>query len=200
MNATQNYQFEEEDLEIRDQRGRLQGDENLKVKFFKKPELSTLKSQEAGRPIYDELDFVLILIPGDQQTRLETIATEHYKKRFPVEWKRYQDQNVSSESGTPLSAWGMIPQSQVAELAYFNITTVEALAELDDYNASKFMGGLVNMREKAKRYIQASKGSAELERQNAELAKRDAEIAELRRLVEEVAATTKKKPTAQAAE
>lgn len=198
MNATQTPMFDDEVLEPRDQRGRLPGDEALKVKFFKKAEKSTVKTEEEGRPIFDDLDFVLILIPGDPQTRIETIATEHYKRRFPMEWRKYQESNSNTESGTPLAAWGMLSQAQVHELSYFNITTVEALAELSDANAQKFMGGMVNMRERAKRYLAAAAGSAELEKQQSELAKRDAEIAELRSMVEAIAGTTKKKAAAAA--
>lgn len=178
--------FDSSDMRPRDQRGRLIGDETLRVKFYKKAERSEIKSEEMGRPVYVDLDFITIWIPGDDKTKIDTIATDVHKERFPVEWKRYKELGLETEVGTPLEQWGALPESQVAEFKHFNIRTVEALAAMPDGLAQKFMGGGHDIREKAKKYLKAASDAAIVERQDAELAKRDAEIAELREMIKAI--------------
>ncbi len=179
-------------MQPRDSRGRLPGDETLLVKFYKRAVLSELKSEEAQRPIYDDLDHILIIVPGDDKTKIDTVVTSEHKQRFPLEWKRYIEEGVVAETGTPLEQWAALSPGQIAEFKHFNIRTVEALAALSDDLARKFMGGGHSIREKAKQYLKAAADVAIVERQEAELAKRDNEIAELRKMVEELAAKGKK--------
>jgi len=190
MNATSTNQFYEEEEEFvqRDGRGRLRGDETLKIKFYKRAERSPLQSEVQQRPVFQDMDFVVILVPGDDKTRIDTIVTAQHKRRFPVEWQRYKDLGEVSETGTPLEESGLLPASQIMEFKHFNITTVEALANMSDEVAGKFMGGAQSLRIKAKRYLDAAAGAAGIAQAQAELAIRDEKIEKLTKMVEKLAA------------
>lgn len=189
MNATptideQLYDFA--NAKPRDMRGRLEGDEQLMVRFFKKAVLSELKTKEEGRPIYDDLDHILIVVPGDDKIRIETIVTPEHAERFMVEFKQFKENGEVAETGTPLEQWAALSPAQVAEFKHFQVRTVEQLAGMADSTAQKFPG-INNLRERAKHYLKTAADSAIVERQDAELAKRDAEIAELRKMIEGLA-------------
>jgi hypothetical protein len=58
-------------------------DARLVVQFYKKSVKQDDASNEAGRPIFKEFDFVRIMIPGDNLTEIDTYAQESHKQRFP---------------------------------------------------------------------------------------------------------------------
>lgn len=157
-------------------------DSLLTVTFYSRPVAQPFESEKEGRPIFKDVDFVKIFIPGDQRTVIDTFAEEQHKKRFPVQWARYQNQKTGQEqfTGTPVSQWPLITQSQAEELRAVKFFTVEQVAEASDA-AVKSMGMIgPSLREKAKNYLNAAKGAAEVERRDQELKKRDAEILELK--------------------
>ena len=89
-------------------------DSRLAVKFYKRAVKQEYESMEAGRPIFKDVDFVRIMIPGDNLTEIDTYAQESHKQRFPKQWLQYQaSQDSSSEiHGTPVEQWPLISQSQ----------------------------------------------------------------------------------------
>lgn len=178
-------------IQNRNDNGRLVGDEQLIVKFHRRAIISEMKSTEAGRPIFDDLVHVIILVPGDDKVRIDTGVSPEHKARFPLEWKHYEESGVVAETGTPLESWAALSPAQISEFKHFNIRTVESLAGVSDSIAQKFPG-MNNLREKAKSFLKASADSAIVERQDAELAKRDVEIAELRKMIEGLAKPEKK--------
>lgn len=181
-------------FEQRSPQGRLPGDETLHIKFSRKPVLSTIKTQEAGRPIYDDYDFVTIFIPGDDRLVLDSLMTPEMIRRFRPEYEAWKRNEAAPQTGTPLEHWGRLTPSQIAELKYLNVHTVEALAAMSDGIAQRFMGGAHTLRQAAKAWLQAAGDAAVVEKQQAELAKRDEELAELRKMVEELVKKDKKKP------
>jgi len=153
------------------------GDEKLHVKFSSQSHLNDARSREAGRPIFEMLDYLTIMVPGDKDSIVIRPVREADKTRFVTQWTRYKA-NQSQVVGTPLSEWSKITRAQVDELAYFNIRTIEDLANLSDGQKHKFMG-VNELCEKAKAHLQLLKDSAPLDKMEAELAKRDEQIATL---------------------
>jgi predicted RecB family nuclease len=81
-------------------------------------------------------------------------------------------------TGTPLSGWPLITDSQRRELEYFNIVTVEQLADVNDSFAGTMMG-VHQLKQAAQRYIAAAKEKAPAIHLTKELESRDAQIAQL---------------------
>lgn len=172
------------------------GDETLRVVFCKHPLLNEAKSTEAGRPIYDSVDFIRIAVPGDKDNIIFQPVDETHVRRFGARYRRWKESGESeSASGTPLAAWPAIERSQVEELAYFNCRTVEQLADMPDAVAQKF-AGIQALKRRAKDYLEAAKGSAHVAQMRAELEKRDQELAALKAQFAEFAAAQKQSPKA----
>ena len=129
-------------------------DKSLAVKFYLKSVQDEEKSNLEGRPIHVEREFVKIIVPGDPN-HIDTYAENRHRKRFPQHYAAFKartDQDAERRSGTPLAAWPPISRTQVEELKFFEVYTVENLADVSDSNAQRMMG-LMNLREKAKDFL-----------------------------------------------
>jgi len=162
-------------------------DKKLAVKFEIRPFKMDYLSAKEGRPIYQDMEYISIIIPGSRDV-LTAPLDDAYKARFKERYDRWKaDNNPEFLQGTILSELPWITKSQVAELAHNNVRTVEQLAGLSDANASQFMGNH-QLRERAKKYLEAAAGEAPLTRMQAELEQRDNHIQVLERKVEELTA------------
>jgi len=152
-------------------------DDKLLVKFGMFPKLNTEKSAQEGRPIYEEVLYVMIMIPGDKESIVHRPAWEPDYTRFPRQYAAFKNkQSQEHAAGTPLKVVSFLTQGQVRELEHFNCYTVEQLANLADAHTGKFMG-LQKMKQHAQDYLQAAKETAPLTAMRAELDQRDAQLA-----------------------
>jgi len=150
-------------------------DARLAVQFYKKSVKQDDASNEAGRPIFKEFDFVRIMIPGDNLTEIDTYAQESHKQRFPRQWAHYQNQVTNHEDivGTPLDQWPQVTRSQAEELRGLKFHTVESIADCSDQQLQRI--GMVagmsphNFRLKAKAFLNLANDSAEVAQREAEL-------------------------------
>ena len=150
-------------------------DTRLAVQFYKKTVKQDIASDEAGRPIFKEFDFVRIMIPGDNLTEIDTYAQESHKQRFPRQWAHYQNQVANHQDiiGTPLDQWPQVTRSQAEELRGLKFHTVESIADCSDQQLQRI--GMVagmsphNFRLKAKAFLNLANDSAEVANREAEL-------------------------------
>jgi len=150
-------------------------DARLAVQFYKKSVKQQQASEEAGRPIFKEFDFVRIMIPGDNLTEIDTYAQDSHKQRFPRQWAHYQNQTAGHEDivGTPLDQWPQVTRSQAEELRGLKFYTVEAIADCSDQQLQRI--GMVagmsphNFRLKAKAFLNLANDSAEVAQRESEL-------------------------------
>ena len=163
---------------------RYEKDNKLLVQFHTKAVLNPVESTKAGRPIYDQKDYIKIFTPGSQLTTIDAPITDgNYMQRFGAryeEWKRTQ-QNI--QAGTPLSAFPQLfgNVALIAELNALHIHTVEQLADLPDNAVQRIMGG-IELRKRAGEYIASTKAGAadaEKEAMKKELAELKAQMAAL---------------------
>jgi len=153
-------------------------DNRLYVEFYRKPVQHEAKSREAGRAIYDEVDFVRIHTPGDKSTVIDRPVTAMDADRFAdryAKWKAGQEEAVS---GTPLTAMPGMTPGKVEEYRFFKITTIEQLAEAADNLGQKFMG-FQGDKARAKAFMEVAANNAPIEKMNAALQERDATIEQL---------------------
>src|SRR5262252_50414 len=62
-------------------------------------------SAQAGRPIYEEREFVDIVIPGDRRSSIHEPVNEEHRARWPREYEAFKAGREAPLEGTPLSAW-----------------------------------------------------------------------------------------------
>jgi hypothetical protein len=70
-------------------------DSRLVVEFFRKPVHMEAKSREAGRAIYEEVDYLRIYTPGDKSSVIERPVNVLDEQRFAdrySKWKAGQEQ------------------------------------------------------------------------------------------------------------
>jgi hypothetical protein len=158
-------------------------DEGLLVRFYIKARQDQRETQKQGKPVFKDVDYIEIRVPG-QRNWVARPVTQADMARFPRHWEAYKNRTGNEEylEGTLLAEWPLITRSQVEELSFANVKTVEQLVAMPDVNASQFMG-INTLREKAKEWLaraKEGKAAAELEEK---LAKRDDEIKELKEQV-----------------
>ena len=113
-------------------------DAGMHAEFYSEPVLMAFKSQEAGRPIYEDRNFIYITRPGAKsdlrrEVRLVTDGTiPTDPERFPRQWQQFQNKQEQTHSGTPLEQWPPLTKSQVLELKGAKIHSVEQLGCLPD--------------------------------------------------------------------
>ena len=169
-------------------------DSRLAVKFYKRAMKLEHESNEAGRPIFKEFDFVHICVAGDTLTEIDTYALPSHKARFPIQWANYMNRVGANEPdivGTPVSEWPIVSKSQAEELRALKFHTVEAIANASDLQLQR-LGMAAGMspyafRDKAKAFLNLAINAAETDKREQEinalkeeLAKKDAETAKMK--------------------
>jgi len=152
-----------------------EADKKLFVIFYRDIQKNEIKSTEQGRPIFDEIDVVKIISPGQRDSFVGD-ATPDYQQRFPGQWARYKaGQDQSSNTGTPLNMLPWMSISAVAEFKAMNCHTVEQLVGMPDSVSQRFMGHH-QIKQRAQAYLDAAKDAAPILRLNAEIEKRDDQL------------------------
>lgn len=146
-------------------------DAKLLVKFYHKSVKDKARSEDEGRPIFKEREYIDIRIPGSRDGAARP-ASYRDKQRFPKHYQAFKQRIELPEEGTPLTEWGGVTRSLAEELAFSNIKTVEQLAAVPDSLAGGMMGGMT-LKTKATAWLERCKEDVSLERLEGELQSRD---------------------------
>ena len=99
------------------------------AKFYIEAVKNNNKSREAGRDIYDDRTFILILCPGQMKGETRRPMQENDKREYAQAWADFQNGNKEpTVSGTPIEYLGISP-SRARELRAAHIFTVEQMAD-----------------------------------------------------------------------
>jgi hypothetical protein len=156
------------------------------VKFEKRPVEDKKASREAGFVVYKDVDFVKVVPPYSKEC-FENKAESWFDNveknvrigRTPPEWRDHWRQSYESWkkgeaaplNGTSVKNWPAITPAQCKTILNANIHTIEDLALVNDEGARRLgMGGL-ELKNKAKAYVQAIKDTGPLVMENAALKK-----------------------------
>lgn len=165
-------------------------DKRLHVRFHMHPRKDEDRSTKEGRPIFADTEYVEITVPGDKGNQIDRPARDDDRQRFPRQYAAFKSGKGETHNGTPLSEWPQVTRSQVEELAYFRVKTVEQLAELSDGNARN-VGPILALRQKAKDFLEKAKGGAVESRLRAELDERDSKLAAMQAQIDALIADKK---------
>jgi hypothetical protein len=180
--------------------------------FYKKALPNNFKTEQEGRPIFDDVDMVKIYISGDSHNVIDTLVREDHKQRFPHQWQNYMNKNGNDPhlSGTPLSQWPLITISQAEELKALKFFTVENVAAASDAQLQR-LGMAAGMsphafRDRAVNFLRVARDEADvtkneeqirtLQEENAKIkAETDAKLAQMQEQMATIlAAVGEKKP------
>ena len=152
-------------------------DKQLLVKFFYKTRPDSVATQEQGRPMFKDVEYIDIKVPGSRGTGVCRPVRPADKQRFPEHYEAFKKRVEAPVTGTPLAEWALIPRSAVEQLAFANVKTVEQLATLSDSYAGQMHGGY-GYKKIAKEYLERTANDADkaviddLKAQNEALMKR----------------------------
>lgn len=177
-------------------------DEKLYVKFYRGLIPNAAKSKEAGRPVSDAADFIIIQQPGERD-RNDRPATQFDIARFRRQWEAYQQGRGEEESGTPLAILFPNNPEVVDNLRHIKIMTVEVLAALNMTQIQSIGIGGQTFVDAAKAFLAAAdKGkdfhalSERLDKLTLTMQEKDARIAALETALAEKERSEKKRTAA----
>lgn len=153
----------------------------LFVEFYMFPKQNEEKSNEEGRPIFEEKPYIMIMVPGDKSSIVRRpVRTGMHPKddnnRFHNEYQAFMQKKDQPLEGTPLAQWPQITRAIVLELEALNVRTVEHLGNMPDTFASQYMG-MQDLKQKANKWLELTKSEAPMQQLQAELLERDSLIA-----------------------
>lgn len=151
-------------------------DKKLLVKFFVKPMENKQESLKQGRPVFKDVEFIDIKIPGDRTGGVCRPASFQDKQRFAQHYDAFQKRIEAPVEGTPLTEWPLITRSLAEELAFHNVKTVEHLSTMSDVHSGKFMG-LNALKAKALKWLEQADEESKVHELQQELLERDERIA-----------------------
>lgn len=159
-------------------------------RFYVEAMRNNARSEAEGRPCFDDVEMVEILIPGDRLATWVGRVNQGHRERWPDRYRAFKEQTEAPPEGTPIDQLPGITRSQVEEMRFQHVRTIEALAGLTDEQLSKVapMAGRP-MREMAQRWVSAVEGNAPTERLAAENRKLKDIIEDLERRMQDMQAS-----------
>lgn len=164
-------------------------EEGVCARFYDRS-VKTDKIDQHGFPVFEDVCFCEIRIKDNNSEVFDQPATEEKKKRFPLEYARYQLAKKQVEQGTPLEQFAFLSLSEVEALKSRGIFTVEALAGLSEEKAASL--GISRERELADKFMQQAAGNKAIsdwqeaeEQYKARIKKLEAEVKALRAAVKQ---------------
>lgn len=134
------------------------------------------KSDEAGVPIFRDVEYVEITAPGISREKPCFRVNDHHKKRWPDQYKAFKEGQEVPLDGYPIEQWPQVSRAEVDTLKSLGVRTVEDLVGAPEENIRRAGSSFLNLKYKATEFIK-NHGSeqqkiAELEDENEELKKR----------------------------
>lgn len=145
------------------------GDEKLLVMFKPGSLENRAKTAQAGYPQFDDVDFIIIMAPGEKDALFEGPVRESDKSRFRLAWEAYKANREQPSHGMPIDQWPLISAARVSELKASGVPTVEALANVSDENLRNLGMGGRDLRQKAIDFLAAAKSTAPLAQMREEI-------------------------------
>jgi len=125
-------------------------DTNLYAIFYIHPQLQQVESEEEGRPVYKDVEYIQINIKGQKNSNFSRPVREEDKENYPKAWAAFRANRPDLTDGTPIKFLpGMSPSVEL-ELKSIGVLSIEDMANLTDAGIMNIRGGrMLNTRAKA---------------------------------------------------
>jgi len=183
--------FDVEDFESRDR-----GKEKNYVRFYIKAKEDPEKSASEGRPIYVDREYIEIRAPGNQTNIVDRPVSDKDKQDYRRAYAMFKAGDAEQVIGTPLSEVTWITRSQVEELSYWRVRTLEQLAAVGDDVCSRHPG-LTTLKNKAIQFVAKSEANAPFIALHEKNKKLEEEMAAMKQAMEEQTAIIRSLQSAQ---
>jgi hypothetical protein len=163
------------------------------TRFFLKPRLVS-KPEDGEAPKFKDVEFVEMFIPGDKNNIVVKPVDKRIKSLYRERYEAWKAGRQELIEGTPVEHLPGIMPSQVEELKYQKVRTVEELASLSDEILQRLGVGYRAVSANAQKYLERAASGAQDEKLRSEVSKKDAEIAALTRRLEALEGKETKAP------
>lgn len=156
------------------------------VRFERRAIEDVQASVRDGRYVGKDVDFALVTPPYSKDCVeykvsqwLENMDRNVRDERIPVKWsemwkdayKRWQNGQEVPLNGTPIRGWGLTSPAQQEMLIRMNCLTVEDLADINDEGMKRIGMGALDLKNKARNWVQSMKDHGPLAMQVTALEK-----------------------------
>ena len=121
--------------------------------FYMRAVRNPARSEENGRPIFDEIAYVRVLVPGDRNSVVDRRATAPDRERWPDRWAAFLARR-ERPAGTPVEHWPYLTVARVAELKALELFTVEQVAGADAALTGRIGEGAAELVRRARQFLQ----------------------------------------------
>jgi hypothetical protein len=150
-------------------------DDMLVVLFKHIAVLDPVRTKEAGREIFDDMEVCEVRAPGNKDVKVFPAASfarwlddpftgeqtkQTYAERFKHQYMQFKAKAAQTKSGTPLEMVPFLTEGRKAELRAQNVYTVEQLAAIEGSELKNLGPGGREMKNHAADYIEESRGNA----------------------------------------
>jgi hypothetical protein len=156
-------------------------------RFHLRPVRQGFKSEQAGRDIWEDAEYVEIFTPGMTRSIPCEPVGETHRGRWPAQYEAFRKGLEPPAEGTPLEQWPPLSPAQVLTLKAAHVRTVEQLAEVSDAALQTIGLGARGLRTKAGDWLASAKSAEPLARERARADAAEAEVARLSAQVAELA-------------
>ena len=152
--------------------------------FYMRAVHNPARSEEIGRPLFDEVAYVRILVPGDRNSVVDRRVTDADRERWPRRWADFLARR-ERPSGTPIEHWPYLTVARVAELKALEAFTVEQIAGADEALMERIGDDAATLSDRARQFLQPQPETetalrAEIARLKREVGRLEAANAKLR--------------------
>lgn len=171
-------------------------DRNLIVEFYTEAVHQEHASEQAGHPVFKDIDFIRIRTPGlngntiERPVRMKGEAgAPSDPERFPNQWQAFRNQREQLPDGFPLEQWPAITKAMVLNLKAQGIHVVEQIRDIPDTNIDVLGMGGRKLRDLAKAYLDQASAQSTLASALAERDQFRQELEGIKQLVAELKGT-----------
>lgn len=143
--------------------------DNARPRFYLRPVYMRFDSEKQGNPVYKDVEYVEIHVPGEIKNIVDRKVRDADKERWRPQYAAFKAQE-SKEFGTPIHNLPNLHPSQIALMQHINIRSIEDLASLTDSGLETLGPGARELQKMAVAYLEAPKDrDNRLAAENAEL-------------------------------
>ena len=81
--------------------------------FYMRAVRNPARSEERGRPVFDEIAYVRVLVPGDRNSVVDRRVSDADRARWPDRWAAFEARR-ERPTGTPIEHWPYLTVAGVA--------------------------------------------------------------------------------------
>ena len=152
------------------------GDDGQVVIFRWERRQNAAKSAEAGRPVFERVEFVMIHPPGERLNIIDRPVVESDKQRWPRQYASFIQNRTHVPEGTPVEQLFPTHPEIPATLRAVGIHIVEQLARLSPQAIAEVGMGAQDWVNRARRYLESATSTAVLTSLENKLSQKDHEI------------------------